>query len=496
VHVIEATSSAAPSAPPSEARPRTIVVGAGRLGRDIARKLAPHRLVHFVERDPAVAAELSATGASVTVGDGTSRLVLDQAGARDAAELVAVTDLDEVNLEAARVGRESLGVRQAVVVLRDVTEGRRIAPPGVDVVEATSPVTSIVLHHIHRGATPATNVGLGAGEIVELTVDATSPIVRRPLRAVRRRDWVLAAIYRGNDLIVPHNHEQLEAGDRLLLVGRPAVLPAIVEFMRAGVARFPHPYGDRVAALAASSGAPSSEPEVAYLAQAIGVEGVDTFGEAPGSGRHAHSHLVGDLETLVHRVHPETPLGRAFAAPGVGCVVVPPEAHGWLEAVGLRLTTIGVALDHSHCPVLVARGSFPYRRIVLAVGRDGDSFPATRAAVGLAKQLGAMLTVAVVSPPEFAGGQATIHQDAELLDEVVDLAEAQGLAPARTTATGNPIREVLRIAGEHDLLVLGHAPRTHRWRLGVRPAVSSYLAHHCPKSTLLVPTSPGPPHVA
>src|SRR6056297_2260336 len=95
---------------------RAIVVGAGDVGYDVARMLSLQR--HDVTVIDVDLDKINQIRESLDVlairGSGTSVRTLEEARIRDAELLVAVTDVDEVNLIASmiaeRVGRETVTI--------------------------------------------------------------------------------------------------------------------------------------------------------------------------------------------------------------------------------------------------------------------------------------------------------------------------------------------------------------------------------------------------
>ena len=91
---------------------------------------------------------------------------------------------------------------------------------------------------------------------------------------LRARRWLIAAIYRQDQIIVPHGDAVVRAGDRLLLSGEPDILPDIADYLRAGVARFPLQYGRQLVFSEAGAQNEGVWREVAYLADKTRVDGV------------------------------------------------------------------------------------------------------------------------------------------------------------------------------------------------------------------------------
>ncbi len=113
---------------------RAIVVGAGDVGYDVARLLSLQRHdVTVVDTDPKKVEQVRETlDVLAVLGSGTSALALREARIEDADLLVAVTDIDEVNLIASmlaeRVGKSSDETTTIARVRSDEFSGDRLRP--------------------------------------------------------------------------------------------------------------------------------------------------------------------------------------------------------------------------------------------------------------------------------------------------------------------------------------------------------------------------------
>ncbi|HLH73964.1 MAG TPA: NAD-binding protein, partial [Chloroflexota bacterium] len=313
-------TSVNPPAVNDPATPLAIVVGAGETGCHLATRLGRNWRVHLLDLNPMPSwtAQTEPGQPSPIVellkGDGTSRLVLERAGAGEAAALIAATGDDRVNLECARLAHDVFGVKRVLVLFRDSAIRTEIEACGAEPIDAASAVASLLLGHLDPTIRPAVGVGLGQGEIVEVTVLGSSPVIGRPLRLLGARDWLVAAIYRQDHLLVPHGDTVLENGDRVVLVGAPSVLPDIAEYFRAGTFGFPMPFGRRLGVVVTDDPPDGFWEEVGYLYHQTTAAGVDVFavsGISPIEGYSWHSIADG------------SPLDLALSYPGIGCVILP-----------------------------------------------------------------------------------------------------------------------------------------------------------------------------
>ncbi|SFV59104.1 TrkA domain protein [hydrothermal vent metagenome] len=89
----------------------------------------------------------------------------------------------------------------------------------------------------------AQNVGLGEGEIMEVSVPFGSSFVYKHLGVIQQKDWKIAAIYRNQKLLLPTRRRMIQPNDILLLIGEPHVLKTVYRAIKQELGQFPEPFG-------------------------------------------------------------------------------------------------------------------------------------------------------------------------------------------------------------------------------------------------------------
>ncbi len=211
---------------------KIIIVGAGEVGFHIAERLShENHDVVIIERDPAVRAEIQEQLDLMALeGNGSSPAVLEEAGVRDADLMIAVADIDEVNITACLLARE-YGVPRRIARVRDpdfsespfLEGGHRL---GIDLlINPTIVVAEEILSLIKTPA--AAEVGKFAdGKVLMLglPIGEGAPILDRPLKSLkpfhRTTPFVVVALYRGGRLTIPDGDTVVEEGDHLYFMSR------------------------------------------------------------------------------------------------------------------------------------------------------------------------------------------------------------------------------------------------------------------------------------
>lgn len=201
---------------------RIIIIGAGKIGRHLARELADAgHAVTVAESDAEVARHLAeSVDALVLEGDGTSMSVLRNAEVSRADWLLAVTGQDEVNLTACELA-ETLGAKRVLARLNDPRNRATFDALGIPVVAVTDLISQLIsreidFFHLERIAL------LARGRISLIEVEVGSGIPARMVAELGLPpQTVLVAVTREGEkgeVLVPRGETVIKPGDRVLAV--------------------------------------------------------------------------------------------------------------------------------------------------------------------------------------------------------------------------------------------------------------------------------------
>ncbi|HXV64206.1 MAG TPA: NAD-binding protein [Vicinamibacteria bacterium] len=467
---------------------RVLIVGAGQTGRELARILSENWDIAVLDVDERRLERLRREhpkrgNVRLFPTDGTSLLNLKEAGLESSEWLVAVTNRDEINAEACRVARSIGNPPTVIAALRRPEHREWLTDVEAEVVSRPGAVAGLIKNRIERAHQVASGVGLGQGEIIEIPVLRSSPAVDVRVRDLRARRWLVAAIYREDRYVVPHGHVVLREGDRLLLTGEPEILPHIADYLRAGVARFPLQYGTRIVAFAPKEQSPSFWEEVQYVFEHTRSRSARAL--TPKDSLPPELKLArGKLETQVVNASDDLRTIVRREVPGLdcGCFVLPKDRAGFLVRAGLNRPDFARSLDTIACPMLLAAGSHPYRRILLPILDPDASILAAELAIDLSRQLEVEVAAVMVVPPAFIVGQEAVEEQKDAMRTVMEVGSLYHRKIEKIQREGNPAKEIALVAGEGDLLVLSH--RAGRKSSFFNPDTGLQIIVRCPSSVL------------
>jgi trk system potassium uptake protein len=202
-----------------------MVIGGGRVGSALTRRLveAGHEVV-LIERRADWVRHLQGAvpDARVVAGEGTDPLVLEAAGIRAADVVTAVTGEDADNLVIAALARLEFGVPRTIARIVDPTHAWLFGNgSGVDVaVDQAQLLTQLIADELSL-AEMATLVKLRQGdfELVEEIVARGSAAEGTSIADLDLpAGCVIAAVLRGNEVLMSQEVLQLRAGDEVLAV--------------------------------------------------------------------------------------------------------------------------------------------------------------------------------------------------------------------------------------------------------------------------------------
>ena len=201
---------------------RVVIIGAGKIGRHLARELADAgHAVTVAESDGEVARQVAeSVDALVLEGDGTSMSILKDAEVSRADWLLAVTGQDEVNLTACELA-ETMGAKRVLARLNDPRNRATFDALGIPVVAVTDLISQLIsreidFFHLERIALLAR----GRISLIEIEVGPEIP-ARRVVELGLPAQTVIVAVTReknGGEVLVPRGDTVIEPGDRVLAV--------------------------------------------------------------------------------------------------------------------------------------------------------------------------------------------------------------------------------------------------------------------------------------
>lgn len=207
---------------------KVLICGAGQVGFGIAERLAAENNdVSIIDNSASLVQRVSdILDVRGFVGHGSQPDVLDEAGARDADMIIAVTLHDEVNMVACQVAHSLFNIPTKIARIRDQSYlqphwrdlfSREHMPIDV-IISPEILVGEMVLRRLSLpGAFETVSFGDGAISVVGVSCEEDCPVIDTPLTQLTELfpdlPAVVVAVVRDGKLFVPHGGDHLIAGD-------------------------------------------------------------------------------------------------------------------------------------------------------------------------------------------------------------------------------------------------------------------------------------------
>ncbi len=163
-------------------------------------------------------------------GNGASLRVLERAGVSGASLVIAVTDLDEVNMLACMLAKQA-GALTTIARVRDPDYDTDLALatdgtyPGVDVTINPDHQAAADIARLIKNPESSEFDYLAGGkvQILSYTVEPNSPVAHTHVRELNIATATLVAILRNGDVLIPRGDTAILPGDKVFVVGRRGV---------------------------------------------------------------------------------------------------------------------------------------------------------------------------------------------------------------------------------------------------------------------------------
>lgn len=477
---------------------KAIVVGAGGTTRELLRRLSDLWDVTVVDLD---SVQLDAAAPVRTfdpvLGDGSSPVILGRAGIDDADALVAASDDDDRNLEAVKIALDA-GLLRVVAIAADPERLPDYRALNVPVFAPDRLTARHVEVFLEPRRVASTAFAQGKAEAIEFVVAPDSPVRGKRLRQLHSKTWVVAAVLRDDELIIPQGSTKFEAGDRVTVVGAAADYASIVDTFTSGESRFPLNHGRNVGVVL-----DSQEDLDMTVSEALGLvrnsQAEELLVIHRDLGAERDVARVEQIQELLEKLEAKAdgaavdlrpvtaPLPEALTSAArdesIGVIVVSaPNGRGPFGS--LRTIRLVNRFAKAGVPLLLSRGRSPYSSILVPARRTLSGEAAGRAAIDLARASGAGLVGVSVVPATFVSGAEAVEDARISAAWLREEAAVQGVHVRRRVRRGNPVRVMEELAAGASLVVLT-TPQLPMvpWRMGI----TGHVIQRVESSVLLVP---------
>jgi trk/ktr system potassium uptake protein len=203
---------------------RVVIAGGGNIGFRLASALEKNNSVKVIERDPRRARRISEllTNTIVLNGDAADEELLLEENIDSADVFAGLTNSEEANILSAMLAKR-LGAHKVMALINRPSYAELMESGSIDIAISPQTVTiGSLLAHVRRGdVVRVHSLRRGAAEAIELVVHGeptTSSVVGRRIEDIELPEGAtIAAVVRGEEVIIAHHDTTIASDDHLIL---------------------------------------------------------------------------------------------------------------------------------------------------------------------------------------------------------------------------------------------------------------------------------------
>ncbi|RAP49655.1 MAG: hypothetical protein BZ133_07230 [Methanosphaera sp. SHI613] len=197
-----------------------IIVGAGRIGYNLALSMYEKHDITLIDKDKAQCEKIAnLIDCYIIHGTATNTQLLKEADIDNADFFVAATANDEVNLLSSVYAKDH-GVKKVFSRLNNIEHRDIFDKLDIPFINPERSATRYITRNIIRPtAQSLVSVGKGNAEIMELTVK-NKDILFTPIKEIENNtdQFIIITIYSNNEVIIPTNETELGYDDRIVVL--------------------------------------------------------------------------------------------------------------------------------------------------------------------------------------------------------------------------------------------------------------------------------------
>lgn len=209
-----------------------IIVGAGRIGYNLASSMYEKHDITLIEKDKTQCEKIAnLLDCYIIHGTATNTKLLEEADIDNADFFVAATANDEVNLLSSVYAKDH-GVKKVISRLNNVEHRDIFAKLDIPFINPERSATRYIVRNIVRPtAQRLVSVGKGDAEILEIIVK-NKDVLFTPIRDIQNNTdkFIIITIYSGNEEIIPTNETELDYNDRIIVLVKQEYMDEVRQF--------------------------------------------------------------------------------------------------------------------------------------------------------------------------------------------------------------------------------------------------------------------------
>ncbi|MBR0471968.1 MAG: TrkA family potassium uptake protein [Methanosphaera sp.] len=208
-----------------------VIVGAGRIGFNLAKSMAEDHDITIIEKDKTACQKLDEIDCYIIQGSGTNTIILEEADVPKSDFFVAATGNDEVNLLSSVYAKEH-GVKIIVARVNNMQHNEIFKKLNIRTVNTEQSAMRYIARTIIRPRTQRlVNLGKGNAEIIELEVK-NSNLIYTPIHEIENNSnkFKIVTVYSGKEVIIPTENTEIGYDDSIAVLVKQEYIDEIHDY--------------------------------------------------------------------------------------------------------------------------------------------------------------------------------------------------------------------------------------------------------------------------
>ena len=420
-------------------------------------------------------------------GDGTSTLVLKKAGIENASALVTLTNDDEVNLEILKIAKQNNIYRLSSIVNED-KNSQHYKDLEVEVVDPDVLIGRRLEHILEPRRVVSQAFAGGRAEAIELEINSDSPARGKKLKDIGSDFFIVGALLRKGNVVIPHGDTELETGDLVTIVLQSGAFSNVINLFSGSESRFPLEFGKNVAVFLKSEDELKNLSEAEYFIRNTKADKLeiltsgDIFPDQKEDQTDTYKAIMKDQDFELYNVQKSLlkEIETNKDSFSIGTILIPFDEK---EITKSKLKTYINFSNKNKIPLLFSRFSFPYKKIGILVSDDFSDNSPVNVAFDLASTLSADVTALNISQPKFLQPEHTSASNKNT-ERIQDLALSNQVQCEIVNAEGNEAKVFSSFTDKIDLSIVSQTSQSN-WQ---GKKIAEFILQNAKSSVLYIPS--------
>ena len=418
-------------------------------------------------------------------GDGTSTLVLKKAGIESASALITLTLSDEVNLEILKLAK-SHKISRLSSVLNEEQNEKNYKELDVELVDPDILLARRFEHILEPRRVVSQAFAGGRAEAIELEVNADSPVRGKKLKEIGSDYFIVGALFRKGNVVIPHGDTELQTGDLVTVVLQSGAFGNVIKLFSGSESRFPLEFGKNTAIIINSEDQLVNLTEAEFYTRNTKAEELvilsqeSIFADSKETDETTFEAILKDQKFRTVNIQKnslkeiETKLDEL----SIGTLIIPIDSE-------VKISTIRSYVSFSNknsIPIMFSRGTTPINKIGFLANSDFSENSPTTISFDLASTLNAKTYGVLIDQPKFISHENTESKNS-IIQKIQDAALSNEVQLEILSEEGNEAKIFTSLTDKFDLSVIGHH-QASGWQI---KKTTEYISQNSSSSVLYIP---------